>query len=186
MDDEERTSPTRRCVLRRIAASSAVALGGVGTAAAEHGEQGGNREGGNDHGRGKSDERGGEGGQGGGGGRDDTGPSRVTGGSALTFGCSYSGGEIVEITSKGSGTEQYFSGCEAAKEATAPPNKTYEEYNVDGGCNIYIYEKKPVTTSEDLGEPALYRIAEVDPDCGSLDGVDVDKLGLEPAEEGSG
>jgi len=127
-EKSDTTDTSRRSVLRGLAASGTLAVGGIGVAAADHGEQGGNRRGGEDHGNGKSGERGGEGGQGGGGG----GPSRVTGGSALTFGCSpsYTGGEIVEIDSKGTDTKTYWSGCEAAKEATAPANKTYEQYNV--------------------------------------------------------
>ena len=176
-------TPSRRKVLGSIAASGTFALG-VGTASADHGEKGGNSGGGGPpEGHGPGDDKG----------RDDagTGPSRTTGGSGITIEpCSLSAGETIEIVSMDTGnTVKYYSGCSAAEEGTAPTRQIFQGYNISGAesCSlVYIYGKRPFTTTEDLGEPALYNVVEVTEACGEMpdSGADVYKFGLEPATEG--
>lgn len=188
-DDSIATRLSRRTVLRGIGATGVI-LGGVGTVSAAHGEKGGNRDGGDDHGNGKSGDRGQGGGSGGGG------ASRVTGGSALTVGCELPPGTTFEVPDVIEGdTINYWSGCSAAEEATAPARQKFQAYAVrsppdedpfpEDYCDrIYVKAGRPWGTSESLGEPALYSVVEVTEACGDLDGDDVDKIGLEPGVEG--
>ncbi|MHB9288823.1 hypothetical protein ACKVMT_17480 [Halobacteriales archaeon Cl-PHB] len=156
MDDE--TSTTRRNVLQGLAASGALAFGGVGLAAADHGGNGGNRGGGDkDHGQG--------GGGGGGGGTNPTGGSAL-----LVFPYDEESpnlpavGDTFTINSESDDTVEWYSGCDAVGSNARP--KTYRGVSVtwtvgSGPSTIYVVENRPVVPAEG------YHIAETPEECGT-------------------
>lgn len=186
-DRSDFTNSSRRSLLRALAASGTLAVGGTGLTAAAHGsdDSPGNKEGGKDHGNGKSEGKGGNKGKG-------EGSDRVTGGTALSLAphCLSANDEFV-VTGEGStyGTIEYWAGCSAAEGATESeegggpsPNQTYQEYETDQGCSIFVKASRPFKTGPD----ARYKVVEVTEACGTYTDengqkIDVDAMGLGPA-----